>query len=309
MDAIDRYLPDKNKHAVLRSMLAFLAINSTYRGPYTPGSATCLAFALAVPDDSTAMMTKLAGGIGALTEHLHELFVSRGGEMRFRSKVEKILVENDRVTGVRLRDGSTISAPVVVSNIAPDLTLTDRVGAQYLPADLIARWSGRDHRAAFIQMHFALDSVPEFAPPYDLLNEPGMQQSIGIFGSPEQQQRQWEMCTRGLVPDNPSLGMQIPSCMDPGLAPPGKHAASAFAYAFPVEANRDQHGRLKNEMAQRVIDKISRIAPNFRDIVIRHITFAPYHMQTMFSAPSGDFFHGRLHPTFMSHTRPGPNGF
>ena len=28
-------------------MLAFLAINSTYRGPYTPGSATCLAFALA----------------------------------------------------------------------------------------------------------------------------------------------------------------------------------------------------------------------------------------------------------------------
>jgi hypothetical protein len=49
MDAIDRYLPDKHKHAVLSSMLAFLAINSTYRGPYTPGSATCLAFALAVP--------------------------------------------------------------------------------------------------------------------------------------------------------------------------------------------------------------------------------------------------------------------
>lgn len=49
-------------------MLAFLAVNSTYRGPYTPGSATCLAFALAVPGDSTAMMTKLEGGIGALTD-------------------------------------------------------------------------------------------------------------------------------------------------------------------------------------------------------------------------------------------------
>ena len=49
MDAIDRYLPDKDKHAILRGMLAFLAVNSTYRGPYTPGSATCLAFALAVP--------------------------------------------------------------------------------------------------------------------------------------------------------------------------------------------------------------------------------------------------------------------
>jgi phytoene dehydrogenase-like protein len=309
MDAIDRYLPDKDKHAILRGMLAFLAVNSTYRGPYTPGSATCLAFALAVPNDGAAMMTKLAGGIGALTEHLHALFASHGGEIRLRTKVEKILVENDHVTGVRLRDGSTISAPVVVSNLAPDLTLADLVGAEYLPPELIARLSGRDHRAAFVQLHFALDDLPEFAPPYELLNEPGMQQSIGIFGSPEEQQRQWEMCTRGLVPDNPSLGMQIPSCLDPGLAPPGKHAASAFAYAFPVEVVHDQHGHLRNEMAQRVIDKITRYAPNFRDTVIRHITFAPYHMQTMFGAPSGDFCHGLLHPDLMGPNRPGPKGF
>src|SRR6201998_1142943 len=79
MDVIDRFLPDRDKHAVMRGMLAFLAVNSTYRGPYTPGSATCLAFALAVPDDGAALMTKLKGGIGALGRHLHELFVSRGG--------------------------------------------------------------------------------------------------------------------------------------------------------------------------------------------------------------------------------------
>lgn len=309
MDAIDRYLPDKDRHAVLRGMLAFLAVNSTYRGPYTPGSAACLAFALAVPDDGAAMMTKLEGGIGALTEHLHTLFLSHGGEIRFRTKVEKIVVENGRATGVQLRNGDVISAPVVVSNLAPDLTLLDLVGRESLPASLVARLTGRDHRAAYVQIHFALNDLPLFASPYEVLNEPGMQQSIGIFGSPEEQQRQWEMCTRGLIPDNPSLGMQIPSCMDSGLAPPGKHAASAFAYAFPVEAGRDQHGKLKNEMAEQVIDKITRYAPNFRDIVIRHITFASYHMQTMFAAPAGDFCHGLLHPDLMGPNRPGPKGF
>lgn len=36
MDVIDRYVPDKERHAVIRGMLAFLAVNSTYRGPYTP---------------------------------------------------------------------------------------------------------------------------------------------------------------------------------------------------------------------------------------------------------------------------------
>lgn len=83
--------------------------------------------------------------------------------------------------------------------------------------------------------------------------------------------------------------MQIPSVHDASMAPPGKHAASAYAYAyaFPVETPRDQHGHLKNEMAQRVIDKISRYAPNFKHIQIRHITFAPYQMNTMFGAPAG----------------------
>lgn len=107
-----------------------------------------------------------------------------------------------------------------MSNLAPDLTLTDLVGAELLPAELIARMGGRDHRAAFVQIHFSLDGLPTVAAPYELLNQPGMQQSIGIFGSPEEQQRQWEMCTHGLIPDNPSLGMQIPSCMDHGLAAP-----------------------------------------------------------------------------------------
>lgn len=309
MDVIDRYLPDKDRHAVMRGMLAFLAVNSTYRGPYTPGSATCLAFALAVPDDATAMMTKLKGGIGALTEHLRELFVSHGGEIRYRAKVDQILVEHGAVTGVRLRDGSRITAPIVVSNLAPDVTLTDLIDAEHVPPELVSRLSGRDHRASFVQIHFALDGLPEFAAPYEFLNEEGMQQSVGIFGDPEEQQLNWENCRRGIVPDNPSMGMQIPSVHDPGMAPPGKHAASAYAYAFPVEVSRDQHGHLKNLMAGRVIDKITRLAPNFKDIVIRHITFAPYHMNTMFGAPAGDFCHGLLHPDLMGPNRPGPKGF
>ena len=104
------------------------------------------------------------------------------------------------------------------------------------------------------------------------------------------------------------ITVEIPSVHDP-MAPPGMHAASAYAYAFPVETPRDQHGHLKNKMADRVVDKITRYAPNFKDIQIRHITFAPYHMNTMFGAPAGDFCHGLLHPDLMGPNRPGPKGF
>lgn len=37
--AFDRFLPDREKHGALRGMLAFLAVNTTYRGPATPGAA------------------------------------------------------------------------------------------------------------------------------------------------------------------------------------------------------------------------------------------------------------------------------
>ena len=62
--------PRPEKHGALRGMLSFLAVNTTYRGPATPGSAAALAFGLAVPDENAKLMKKLRGGIGALTAHL-----------------------------------------------------------------------------------------------------------------------------------------------------------------------------------------------------------------------------------------------
>ena len=43
-----------------------------------------------------------------------------------------------------------------------------------------------------------------------------------------------------------------------------------------------------------------------RTILIRDITFAPYHMNTIFGAPNGDFCHGLLQPELMGPNRPEP---
>jgi phytoene dehydrogenase-like protein len=308
-DVLDRYFPDKKKHAVVRAMLAFLAVNSTYRGPQTPGSATCLAFALALPADGAAMMTKYKGGVGALSQHLRQLYESHGGEIRFRRKVNKVLVESGNVAGVQLTDGSIIRSPVVISNLDPGVTLTRFVEPGLMPPDLVTRLSTVDHRAAYIQMHFALDGLPEYISKYDFLNEPGMQGSVSMFCSAEELQDQWEDCQKGVIPENPAVGMQIPTVHDPEMAPNGKHAASAFAFCFPVESDRTKQGKLKEDMAERVIERISSYAPNFRDIERRHITFASYHMESMFGCPGGDFCHGLLHPDQMGRNRPGPRGY
>jgi phytoene dehydrogenase-like protein len=307
-DVLDRYLPDREKHGALRGSMTVLAVNTLYRGPATPGSAAALAFGLGVPDGDTMQMKKLRGGIGALTAHLAELLESLGGEVRLRSKVTEILVDGGRVTGVRTEAGEALAAPIVVSNLAPDVTLNDLIDPAALPADIRERYARIDHRGSYLQMHFALDEAPRFAAPYEVLNEPAMQASIGIFSTPEEVQQQWEDCKRGIVPADPTVVLQIPSQNDPDLAPEGKHAASAFALWFPIEGGAD-YGQAKVEMGQRVIDKITRLAPNFKDSITRHTTFTPRHMGVMFGAPGGDFCHGLLSSDQIGPNRPGPKGF
>jgi phytoene dehydrogenase-like protein len=308
-DVLDRYLPDAEKHGALRGMLSFLAVNTTYRGPATPGSAAALAYGLALPDENAKLMKKLRGGIGALTAHLVAMLQASGGELRLRSKVEEILVADGRVTGVRLENGATIDAAIVVSAIAPDLTVTKLIDPNAVPPEVRDRFARVDHRGSYLQMHFALDGMPTFAEPYEMLNDPEMQSAIGLFSTPEELQRQWEDSRRGIVPADPAVAMQFPSVHDRDLAPEGRHAVSAFSMWFPITYDDASYGDLKVEMGRRVIEKINRVAPDFEQRIIRHTTFTPRHMGTMFGAPGGDYCHGLIHPEQMGPNRPGPTGF
>ena len=308
MDVIDRFLPDKERHRMLRGLLAFLAVQSTYRGPYTPGSAACLAFGFASPPE-VRYMRKIEGGIGALADQVQRLYESAGGEVRVKTRAARIVVENGRVTGVETDRGERLRAPIVISNLDLDQTLLHLVGRDHLPADLQRRVERIDHRAAYVQMHFALSGKPEFVGDYEFLNEGEAMGTLGLFGGPEDMQRDYEGAMRGLVPDDPSLGFQMPSLFDPDLAPPGHHAASAYGMYFPVEAPREEHGRLKREMGQRIIDKLARLAPNFPDLILHQTTFASLHYETMFGATGGDFCQGLIHPEHLGPFRPGPRGW
>jgi len=307
MDVVDRYLPDREKHAQIRSMLSFLAVNSTYLGPYTPGSALCLAFALASPGNAT--MSKVRGGIGAMSEHLRRMFEHSGGELRRHAKVTRVAVSGDRVQGVELSDGEVVTAPVVVSNLDPTATFTQLLDRDELPDGFARRIDAIDHRAAYFQAHFTLNGLPEFTGPYEVLNEGGLRRNVTLFGTAEQLQLDFEGCVRGLVPQSPSFNLQIPTLEDPDLAPPGKHAASSFAFYFPIGADHGAQTRLRDEMADRIVAKVARFAPNFPDVIERQFNYPAYTYELMFGCTGGDFTHGLLQPEFMGPFRPGPRGW
>ena len=307
MDVLDRFLPEREKHAPVRSMLAFLSVNSTFKGPATPGSALCLAFALASP--GTATMSKVEGGIGTMSQHVLDMFEGHGGVLRRHAKVSKVLVSNGRARGVRLADGEEISAPVVVSNLDLSSTFFDLVGEEILPDAFSQRVSAIDHRAAYFQVHFALDGLPEYATPYEQLNDPAFSRNVTFFGTAEQMQRDYEDCVLGRVPVAPSFNLAIPSIHDPELAPAGKHAASSFAFYFPIGSSHDEQTRLRDEMADRIVAKVAAVAPNFPGIIDRQLNYPAYAYELMFGCTGGDFTHGLLEPAYMGPFRPGPGGW
>jgi len=303
MDLINQFFPNPERHKVIRALMAFMAVHSTYRGPFSPGSALVMAYGLATAPGGQ-IFRHVKGGMGMLSEGLRRSIEENGGEVRVKNPVKRIVVENGKAVGVELRTGEGITADVVLSNLDAVATFIRLTGEEYLPADFVRKVKGIDNRGTHLQILVTLRELPEFVGDFAFMNEEGMRAGFSIFQSPEHFEECWDACKWGRVPESPSLGFQIPSVWDDTLAPPGYHAGTIFSMYFPCTAPRDQHGRLKDEMADKIIDKLNRYAPNFRESIIDKAVFAPLHYEAMFGCTGGDFTHGLFHPEQMLDFRP-----
>ncbi len=202
-------------------------------------------------------MSKVRGGIGTMSDHLLALFERHGGELRRHTKVARIVVDGGAVRGVELGDGEVVTAPVVVSNLDPTTTFTQLLDRDALPDAFARRVDAIDHRAAYFQMHFALRGLPEYRGPYEVLNEvvDAAQRHLLRHGGADAAR------LRGLRP-RPGARVALvqpadPVARRPALAPEGMHAASSFAFYLPIGADRETQGRLRDEMAERIVAKIA----------------------------------------------------
>jgi phytoene dehydrogenase-like protein len=147
---------------------------------------------------------------------------------------------------------------------------------------------------------FKLRHLPHYGPPFEHLNaDPRTRFNTTLVPDPELQQASYEACRRGEVPEHPPVGMQIPTVMDPSLAPPGFHVATTYGFFFPCEAARERRGALRDRMAERILDRLSEFLPDLRDSIVERAVFSSDHFAAMQGATNGDFTHGLIHPDQM----------
>ena len=319
MDIIDRFFPDPVKHRELRANMAFAAVQATYKGPYSPGSGLCLIYTMA-QEGSEGLMQRVRGGMGKLSESLQRQVEELGGEVRLKQRVERIIVEDGRAVGVALKGGEEWRAPVVISNLDKQATFNRLLaGHELLPAEQ-AKVDAFTHRGAFVHMLFKLKGLPSFGPHLEKLNRvPEAKFGGAMVIDPEDMQEAYEACLRGELPERMPLAFQIPTVMDPTLAPAGYHIASAYGFYFPCEAERSERGELRDRAAENIIDHISLHLPDFRERITDQAIFSADHFASMQGVTNGDWTHGLLHPDQMigdrclvdgtGHTTPLPGLF
>lgn len=106
------------------------------------------------------------GGAQALIRLIQERIAALGGRIRFRARVDRILVENDTAVGVRLADGQTLRADWVVSAADGHATLFDLLEGKYLDDGTRQMYEERDLFASYLQVSLGIA--------LDLSNQPPM---------------------------------------------------------------------------------------------------------------------------------------
>jgi len=303
MDIIDRFFPDKEKHRELRSNIAFAAVQGTYKGPYTKGSALCLIYTLA-QEGSEGLMQRVKGGMGKLSESLQHQIEGLGGVVKVKQRVSKILVEDNRAIGVELKSGQRYLANVVVSNLDKPATFNGLLADTPLASEYRTKVDGANHNGAYVHMLFKLKGLPQYSAHLARLNKvAGAHFGGAMVLDPEEMQACYEACLKGELPQKMPLAFSIPSVVDSSLAPEGFHIASAYGFYFPCDADKKQRGKLRDGAAEILISHINEYFPNFSSLIESQAIFSSDHFESMHGATNGDWTHGSLHPEQMMGDR------
>ncbi|MBU6229900.1 MAG: NAD(P)/FAD-dependent oxidoreductase [Cyanobacteria bacterium REEB459] len=189
------------------------------------------------------------GGGGALIEALVRGVTRHGGDLRLQTRVQHILLQDQRAVGVQLSTGEQIRARhAVVSNASAWDTrqlLPDQTRAVLTPQPL-------PPCPSFMHLHLGIDAQglpPDLECHYLIVNS-------------------WES---GVDAPQNVVAVSMPSVLDSSLAPPGKHCIHAYTPAtepYALWAGLDRHSdryqQLKVERSQVLWAGLERIIPDLR---------------------------------------------
>jgi len=300
MDTISRFL-DPQTGRTIQGSLAAMAIDGFDGGPWTPGSGSSLLYhyMLRSPGEANGRLIMPRGGIGSLSHALQRRAEALGTEVRLNTEVKSLALDDNTVTGVVLRDGTSVSADVVLSSLDPHTTFVGLAGEQHFPSDYIRKLREINNNLGYIQAHLTIEGEPEWierVQPF-IYDAGHTCPTITYIPSAEFVGDAWDEYRAGNVPSAPPAYLYLPSMVDKTLAPDGHHSATIYAPYFPQDLPPDAHRELKERYADACIKTLEQFSPAFSERIGQRVVLSDRYFNSAFSAYRGDFTHGTLGPS------------
>ena len=294
--------------AVRTLVLSQMAIPRGWALDYEGGGREVLAL---IAGDERPQLAR--GGSHSIAQVLQRAYVMHGGQIRALHHVDRILVEDGRAAGVRLRDGREWKARLaVVSNVDPHGTFIDMVGEEHLDDGF--RTGRARHRARRV---FLLPGAPGAQGALALRDARGGGRLVGQamnvnYGprSVEDLKSMWREIRAGEFPAHPCLHVTCPTWFDALQAPPAKHTASVFMpVPYRLEGRRPEDWvSLKNDFMEQVLSALRAVATNLTDDnIVMKVPMDPCYLAGRWqNMRRGSVWVARKTPDQMGENRPIP---
>ena len=291
--SVDDFLAEYFEADVVRATTGLGGIIGTMLGVKSPGTAyVLLHHYMGELDGAFTAWGAQKGGTGGVSEAIANAARSHGAEIRVSAPVSQVIVKNGAAVGVALDNGDEIYARTIVSGCDPKVTFRKLIEEKELPSDLVRAIDKFKYRGSSGKVNLALDAAPHFS----AMKDPSLLRgSIDICPTVDYIERAYDDAKYGGFSKRPCMEVEIPSMVDPTMAPPGKHVMSIFvqyaAYNMPQYGNRDEQ---REAFGNAVIDTLSEFSPNIKDIILDKQVLTPWDLEDKIGLTEGNIFHGEL---------------
>jgi phytoene dehydrogenase-like protein len=289
----------------LKATKSASGIIGTLLGPRSPGTAYVLLHHYMGELDGVFRAWGFAkGGNGSVSAAIAGAAQAAGAEIRCNAPVQSVLVSYGRARGVVLENGEEIRAKLVVSGADPRRTFLDLVGEKQLPAEFVESIRRFRFRGASAKVNLALGELPDFTCLPG--RGPHLRGAISISPSVAYLERAYDQAKYGEPSSQPYMDIVIPSLLDPGMAPPGKHVMSIFVQYAPYHVNGGWTDARREALGDSVVDTLSQYAPNLKGAILHRQVVTPADIERIVGLTEGNIFQGELSLQQMFFLRPVP---
>ena len=283
-------LDDNFHNPLLKGGLAFDATLGADYGPRAPGTVLTWLHRLAGQQQAGARgLAQPQGGMGAVCQSLASACVAAGVTLRLHAAVARITVQQDRVSGVLLADGTALEAPVVLSSAGLRSTYFGMLGVAHLDTGFVRRVRNFRAKGLVAKLHLALRAKPHF----NGLDDAALGGRLLISPSMDYLEQAFNPSKYHEIPQHPALEITLPSINDPALAPPGQHVLSALVQFVPYALGPDPQAA-KAQLLENTLATLERYAPGIGALVLASELLSPADLERQFGLEGGHWHQGGL---------------